>query len=84
MKTREQRKADRKRNARINWMQWIGRNPVIVIENGVVRTFRLDDMKFFQPGVYPGLQRARLPKFVPEEMPQVVKFDDEGVMVQHA
>ena len=55
----------------------------MVIEKGRIRLFRLDDLKYFEPGRYPGLQRAELPKRVPEQIPSVVRFDGEKGEMMH-
>ncbi len=65
-----------------NWSEWVRHNPFMVIENGRIRTFRLDDLKYFEPDRYPGMQPSQLPAHVPEQIPSVVRFDNEkGEMI---
>jgi len=66
-----------------NWREWVRHNPFMVIEKGRIRLFRLADLKYFEPGRYPGLQRAELPKHVPEQIPSVVRFDGEKGEMMH-
>ena len=62
-----------------NWCEWVRNNPIIVIENGTIRVFRLDDLKYFEPERYPGkpTKLAKLSEFVPNEIPSRVQFDNE-------
>jgi hypothetical protein len=69
-----------------NWSEWVRHNPIIVIDNGTIRVFRLDDLQYFEPGRYPGkpTKLSKMSKHVPEHIPSVVRFDDEkGEMIQH-
>ncbi len=80
-----------------NWSEWVRNNPIIVIDNGTIRVFRLDDLKYFEPKRYPGkpAKLSKLSTHVPEEIPSRVQFEDEQglyvpekqkeqVMVKHA
>jgi hypothetical protein len=77
-----------------NWCEWVRNNPIIVIENGTIRVFRLDDLQYFEPERYPGkpTKLSKLSKHVPDEIPSRVQFDDEqglyvpkrGEMAKHA
>ncbi len=62
-----------------NWSEWVRNNPIIVIDNGTIRVFRLDDLQYFEPGRYPGkpTKLAKLSESVPEQIPSRVQFDDE-------
>lgn len=44
-----------------NWWEWTRRNPFMVIENGTIRSFRAEDVEFFKPGRYPGLELPEVP-----------------------
>ena len=69
----------RKRDTTRNWCEWVRNNPSIVIDNGTIRVFRLDDLKFFEPERYPGkpTKLEKLSPSVPEQIPSRVRFDDE-------
>lgn len=76
MSREERKKFNHNRKTMRNWREWSLHNPIIVIENGRVRPFCLDDLRYFQPGACPGL---RFPGPVPEQLPQRLRFNDEGV-----
>ncbi len=79
MKRQIERKAFQKTNSTRNWCEWVRNNPIIVIENGTIRVFRLDDLKYFEPERYPGkpTKLSNLSEHVPEQIPSRVQFDDE-------